>query len=513
MGTGAVVLHQGPDREPTMNLSAMIEKSARYFKDKPAIVFGSRQYTYAEFNTAVNRVARYLLDRGLRPGDRAAIFAGNRPEWAAVYYGIVRAGGVAVCLSASYKKKEIEPLVNDSGARWIFFGPETEEQLPDREEIPATETLGLERDPALVDLFAPTGNPDGKPVMADRGADDPCAILYTGGTTGTPKGAVLSHGNILFTAQNVCYHERTSPQDRSVCFMPLNHVFGGNHIMNSIFYGCGTLVLHRGFDMDRVLASLAENAVTRFFAVPTIYIRMLDNPDSLKGFETVSYCFSAATSMASEIVRRWSETFGLTIHESYGMTETASLVTFNHLYQHRIGSVGTLAGVVEARLVDPEDNPVPVGETGEIVIRGPNIMTGYFNKPKETAHAMRGGWLHSGDIGRFDEEGYLYIVDRIKDLVISGGLNVYPSEVEEILYTHPAVDECVVVGMPDQEYGEAVTAFVILRRGCEAAQEELIAHCKSRMASYKAPKKVVYVQDLPKTPTGKILRRAIREKF
>ena len=496
-----------------MNLSAMIDKAAGFFKDKPAIIFGSRSHTYAELNTAVNRVGGYLLDRGLEPGDRAAIFAGNSPEWAAVYYGIVRAGGVAVCLSASYKKNEIEPLVNDSGARWLFFGPETEEQLPDQEDIPATEVLGLEKDPVLADLFAPEKSPDQRRVMVDREVNDPCAILYTGGTTGTPKGAVLSHGNIIFTAQNICYHERTVPEDRSICFMPLNHVFGGNHIMNSIFYGCGTLVLHRRFEMDRILASLMENAVTRFFAVPTIYIRMLDNPDSLKGFETVTYCFSAATSMASEIVRRWIKTFGLTIHESYGMTETSSLVTFNHLYHHRIGSVGTLAGVVEARLVDPEDNQVPIGETGEIVIRGPNIMTGYFNKPEETAQALRGGWLHSGDIGRFDEDGYLYIVDRIKDLVISGGLNVYPSEVEEVLYTHQAVDECVVVGMPHQEYGEAVTAFVILRGDCEAAEGELIAHCKSRMASYKAPKKVVYVKELPKTPTGKILRRAIREKF
>jgi long-chain acyl-CoA synthetase len=348
-------------------------------------------------------------------------------------------------------------------------------------------------------------------VAAHTDADDPCVILYTGGTTGTPKGAMLTHRNILFTAQNVCYHEATRPEDRSLCFMPLNHVFGGNHIMNGIFYGCGTLVLHEGFDLDRIVASVKEDRVTRFFAVPTVFIRLLADAGQKRHFSSVNYCFSAATSMASEIVRKWTDAYGLTIHEAYGMTETSSLVTYNHMYRHRIGSVGTPAGIVEVRIVDPEGNPAPQGETGEIAIRGPNIMKGYWGKPEETAAMVRNGWLHSGDVGRLDRDGYLFIVDRIKDVIITGGYNVFPSEVEEVLYTHPAISECAVVGLDHEVYGEAVTAFVVLQRGFEFSHTELVAYCKERLASYKVPKEFRPVEQLPKSSTGKILRRMIRE--
>jgi long-chain acyl-CoA synthetase len=299
----------------------------------------------------------------------------------------------------------------------------------------------------------------------------------------------------------------------ALCFLPLNHVFGGVHIMNSTFYGCGTLVIHKSFDMDRLLSSVRNEKVTRFYSVPTVFIRLLNTAQSREYLKSVNYCFSAATSMASEIVRQWREKFNLTIHEAYGMTETSSLVTFNHMYRHKIGSVGTPAGIVEVKIVDEEDNELPPGESGEIVIRGPNIMKGYFNRAEETGKVLQNGWLHSGDVGRLDEDGYLYIVDRIKDLIISGGLNVYPTEVEEILYTHPAVEECAVIGMPHTEYGEAVSAFVRTKPGIACREEDLIAYCKKSIASYKAPKKIIFVQELPKSPAGKILKREIRESF
>jgi long-chain acyl-CoA synthetase len=299
----------------------------------------------------------------------------------------------------------------------------------------------------------------------------------------------------------------------ALCFLPLNHVFGGVHIMNSTFFGCGTLVLHKSFDMDRLLSSVQSEKITRFYSVPTVFIRLLNTAKSREYLMSINYCFSAATSMASEIVRQWRDKFNLTIHEAYGMTETSSLVTFNHMYHHKIGSVGTPAGIVEVKIVDEKDSEVPPGESGEIVIRGPNIMKGYFNKPEETGEVLRNGWLHSGDIGRLDKDGYLYIVDRIKDLVISGGLNVYPTEVEEILYTHAAVEECAVVGMPHTEYGEAVSAFVKKKQGLECSEDDLIDYCKKRIASYKAPKKIFFVDELPKSPAGKILKREIRKSF
>jgi long-chain acyl-CoA synthetase len=281
--------------------------------------------------------------------------------------------------------------------------------------------------------------------------------------------------------------------------------------MNSIMHAYGTLVLHQGFDMDQIVSSIEANGVTRLYAVPTVYIRFLNNPACHSRLRSVGYSFSAATSMPSEIVRRWKDTFGLNIHEAYGMTESSSLVTFNHLYRHKIGSVGTAAGVVEIRIADDRGEPVAEGGEGEILIRGPNVMKGYYNRPAETAKVMAGGWLHSGDMGRIDAEGYLFVVDRIKDMIISGGLNIYPAEVENVLYRHDSVEECAVAGLPHEEYGEAVAAFVQLKPGREAVESELIKFCKKQMASYKAPRKIVFVKDFPRTPQGKLLKRELRK--
>jgi long-chain acyl-CoA synthetase len=439
----------------------------------------------------------------------------NRPEWVAAYYGIIRLGAVAVCIGAAYKKMEVAHLLNESGAARVITCDELTPQVPERDAVRGLEEAVVwEKEPGLESVFNTRQATPHRPFPPiDCGLDDESVILFTGGTTGTPKGAMLTHRNILYTAQNVCYHERAAPEDVALCFLPLHHVFGGNHIMNSLFYGCGTLVLHKSFDMDRMLAAVRAEKITRLYSVPTVFIRLLNAAGSRKYLGSVHYCFSAAASMASEIVRQWREQFNLVIHEAYGMTETASLVTFNHRYRHKVGSVGTPAGVVEVKIVDAQGREAAPGESGEIVIRGPNIMKGYFGKAEETARVLRDGWLHSGDIGRLDDEGYLYIVDRIKDLIISGGLNVYPSEVEEVLYTHPAVEECAVVAMPHAEYGEAVSAFVKRKQGVDCSEAELIDFCKKHFASYKAPKRVQFVAELPKSPAGKILKREIRQSL
>ena len=497
-----------------MNLSSIIDRGALNFADKVALVHDRKRYTYNHLKCAMDRTAFYLSGHGVQRGDRIAIYMPNCPEWVAAYYGIIRLGAVTVCVSAAYKQQEIEHLLNDSQVSLLITCDELLSQVPERETIPTVkDVLVWENDPVLASIFETPSTENEPFVPVDCNPEDECVILFTGGTTGTPKGAMLTHGNILYTAQNVCYHERAVTDDVALCFMPLNHVFGGNHIMNSTFYGCGTMVLHKTFDMDRVLSSIQAEKITRFYSVPTVFIRLLNTENSRKYLASLSYCFSAATSMASEIVRQWQEKFNLTIHEAYGMTETSSLVTFNHLYHHKVGSVGTPAGVVEIKIVDDDHNEAPPGETGEIVIRGPNIMKGYFNRADETEKVLRNGWLHSGDVGRLDEDGYLYIVDRIKDIIISGGLNVYPTEVEEILYTHNAIEECAVVGMPHEEYGEAVTAFVKIKQNGTCAEDELIRFCKEKIASYKAPKKVMIVDELPKSPAGKILKREIKKQF
>jgi long-chain acyl-CoA synthetase len=494
-----------------MNIADEFRYAALYCADKKALIFGDTSYTYAEMNRIIEGVAGLFTRLGISKGDRVSLYMANRPEWIMVYYGIARIGAISVCIPSAYKKDEMKEVVKDSRSAIIVMSEALRSQLPPSEAIPLVRhKIIIEQDEAFQSILRGENSPCA--ILAEKTTgDDTAAILYTGGTTGTPKGAMLTHRNLLYSAQNVAFHERMIPDDVGVNFLPLNHVFAQCHIMHTFFSGCGTLVLFPSFDMDSVSAAVIRYGVTRFYAVPTIFIRFLNNPESRKHLKSLRYVFSGGTSMPAEIVRQWVDAFGIPIHEAYGMTETASIVTFNHLFRHKIGSIGMPAGVIELKVVDANDREVKQGEQGEIIIRGPNIMKGYFEQPEETAMALRNGWLHSGDVGVFDSEGYLYIVDRIKDIVITGGENVYPKEVEDMLHQHHAVSECGVVGLPHREYGEAVTAFVTLKPGTMADERMLISFCKERMASYKAPKAIHFVTDLPKTPQGKILRRELRK--
>jgi long-chain acyl-CoA synthetase len=495
-----------------MNVSDAFEKAALYCPGKRALIYGDKSYSYGEMNSLISRIAEYLTNLGVSKGDRIALYMANRPEWMMFYYGAARIGAVAVCVPGAYKKREVHDVVSDSLSTILVTSEGLTAQIPDPESIPLIrKTIFIEADEVFQSILFERKK-DASAIPAGTTGDDPCSILYTGGTTGTPKGAVLTHRNLLYSAQNVAYHERLEPEDVGICFMPLNHVFAQCHIMNTFFSNCSTLVLFSAFDMDRVVSAVIDHQVTRFYAVPTIFIRILNNADAKKQLKSLRYVFSGGTSMPAEIVRQWVDAFGIPIHESYGMTEAASLVTFNHLFRHKIGSIGMPAGIIEVKVVDANDNEVKQGEQGEIIIRGPNVMKGYFEQPAETAAALRNGWFHSGDVGVFDSEGYLYIVDRIKDIIITGGENVYPKEVEDLLHEHKAVNECGVVGLPHREYGEAVTAFVTLKPGMTADEATLIDFCKERMARYKVPKAIHFVEDLPKTPQGKILRRELRKR-
>lgn len=496
-----------------MNISNILVQGAMCFPKKKALITPNQSYTYEELNRIVDGITLYLRDLGVTREQRVALYLPNIPEWPMFYFGTARLGAVSVCIASALKKQEVIRLINDSLPSVLVTSEELLSQVPDQKEMPhVKDIIVVERDQTLRSIIEGREMKDIPIYRIECEGDDVTTILFTGGTTGVPKGAMITHKNLLYSAQTVCYYERTVPEDVGICFMPLTHVFGQCHIMNSIFYGCGTLVLLKGFDMDRVLAAVFENKVTRFYAVPTIYIRFLNNPECKKYLQTLTYVFSAATSMPEEVVRQWYQEYRLPIHESYGMTESASITTFNHRYRHKVGSVGVPAGLSEIKLFDAQDREVKPGETGEIVIRSPNIMKGYFNQPEETAQAFRGGWFHSGDVGRFDEEGYLYIVDRIKDVIISGGENVFPREVEEVLYSHDAINECAVVGLPHPEFGEAVTAFVTLKEGRIVEEEELIRFCKERLARYKVPKKIHFMKELPKSPQGKILRRELKKK-
>ena len=494
-----------------MNIATILEDAARYFPSRPAVIEGDRTIPFVTFNRDANRIASALINLGVHPGDHVGLCAPNSYRWLLMYFGAIKAGAVAVTFSHLLKKDELEKVLSDCRPKVLFTDDTKLADLPDRSDAPHAVKVVCDHGDIAFSALYDTGSADFRAV--DRQRDATAAILYTGGTTGTPKGAMLSHMNLKSSIFNIAHHERCTPEDRALCFLPLNHVFGQVHIMASTVFSCGATIVQPAFDMDQALDAIARHGVTKFYAVPTIYIRLLGLPDIREKFKSIRYCFSAAASMALEVVREWKQRTGLDIFESYGMTESAAMVTYNHYYRHKVGSVGTPVNIVEVQLRDLAGKMVEPGEQGEICICGPNITKGYLNNPDETRGAFWGQWYRSGDIGVFDEEGYLFIVDRLKDMIITGGENVYPREIEEILYTLPEVQECAVVGLPDAEYGERVTAFIVPRPGYRVDPAALRTNLKTRLANFKVPKEFITVAELPKSSTGKLLKRQIRLNY
>ena len=493
-----------------MNLATNLEWSAFFFPDQPVISEGNSVTSYARLNRQANRVATALLGLNIQPGDQIGIFAPNSGDWIAFYFGVLKAGAVPVTLSSQLSRDELSVLLNHCQPRMIFTAAEKLDILE-----------GFSGSGGLEKIICPGGDLDMKQLTElgsgsfkamDRDRGDIAAILYTGGTTDTPKGVLLSHENINTSIHNVVFNERSTPEDRALCFLPFNHVFGQMHIMNATILSGGCLEMLPAFEMDQILRLLAAGQVTKLFAVPTIYTRFLGLDRLKQRLGNVRYCFSAAASMAADTVRQWQAQTGLAIYEGYGMTEAAPVVTYNHYYRHVIGSVGTAAPGVEIQIRDQDGHLLEQGQEGEICARGRNIMQGYLNNPEGNRAAFwANGWFRSGDIGRFDPDGYLYIVDRLKDMIITGGENVYPKEVEDVLYARPEVEECAIIGLPDPEWGERVTAFIVARPSEQIDPQALKAFLKSRLSAFKVPKEFRTVSELPKSPAGKILKRRLRE--
>jgi len=494
-----------------MNVATNLDYAAFHFPDHIAVIEGDRSVSFAEFKRDANRIASALVSVGVQPGDHVALCAPNSYAWLAFYFGALKAGAVAVTFSHLLRKDELSRTLEDCRPKVLFTADEKLEDLGDYRQGPHPTLVVCDHGDISFARLAEKGTAGFKTV--DRHRHDTAAILYTGGTTGVPKGAMLSHENLQTSIFNVAHYERSTQDDRALCFLPLNHVFGQMHIMNATVFSGGGLVIQPGFDLDKVLEAIERHRVTKFYAVPTVYIRLLRLPDLRERMGSVRYCFSAAASMAIEVVREWKARTGLNIYEAYGMTESASIVTYNHYYRHVVGSVGTPANLVEVQIRDLEGNVLGPGERGEICICGPNITKGYLNQPEETEAAFWGDWFRSGDIGVIDEDGYLYVVDRLKDMIITGGENVYPREVEEVLYTRPEVLECAVIGLPDPEYGERVTAFIVPQKGQQIDPASLRDYLKARLAAFKVPKEYITVDELPKSGAGKVLKREIRKRY
>jgi long-chain acyl-CoA synthetase len=490
------------------NLASLLTDSAARDRQRTAIKLDDAELSFAQLDGASAHLAGLLAQHGFQPGDRVGVMLPNVPHFPIVYYGILRAGGVVVPMNVLLKEREVAYYLEDSGAKllfaWADFGAEA------RPGAAAAGAELIEVDPTgFIDLV---GAAPARPELADVADDDTAVILYTSGTTGKPKGAELTHANLYVNALTKLETLiQLSADDVILGALPLFHSFGQTAAMNAGLMAGACLTLLPRFDPLKALQMMERDRVSVFLGVPTMYTAMLgvpagERPDT----SSLRVCISGGASLPVEVLRAFEGQFGTKILEGYGLSETSPVASFNHPDRDRKpGSIGTPIRDVRMRVVDEQDEELPAGEVGEIVIQGPNVMKGYWNRPDATAEAMRGGWFHTGDMAKVDEDGYFFIVDRKKDLIIRGGYNVYPREVEEVLYEHPAVAEAAVVAVPHAELGEEVGAAVALKAGAEASPEQLQAFVKERVAAYKYPRHVWLVGELPKGPTGKILKREI----
>jgi long-chain acyl-CoA synthetase len=492
-----------------MNLAANLIRNAADHPDRVVLRLGNDVLTYRDLDESSARVAGLLAGRGVRPGQPIAVMLPNVPEYAVVYYGVLRAGGVVVPMNPLLKAREIAYHLGDSGAPVILAWHTTAGEVTAVATPTAAEAVIVEP-AAFADLLAETAPAR---EVVDRAAHDTAVLLYTSGTTGRPKGAELTHGN-LATNVEITRSDllEVGPDDVIFGGLPLFHSFGQTcTLIVAVSMGASLSLLPR-FDPKQALEMLAHHRATVFVGVPTMYSALLAVPDR-DGYDlsALRVCMSGGAAMPVEVLRQFEKAFGCTVLEGYGLSETSPVASFNHPHRERkTGSIGTPIRGVEMRVVDDARAEVPQGEVGEIAIRGHNIMKGYWNKPEATAEVITAdGWFHTGDLGRVDEDGYYFIVDRKKDLIIRGGYNVYPREIEEVLFEHPAVAEAAVIGVPHPQLGEEVAAAVALKPGATITTDELRSFVKDQVAAYKYPRHVWFVTTLPKGPTGKVLKREI----
>jgi long-chain acyl-CoA synthetase len=492
-----------------MNLAVNLTRNAAAHPDRVAIRLGDDVVTYRDLDESSAGVARLLAGRGVRPGQPVAIMLPNVPEYAAAYYGVLRMGGVVVPMNPLMKGREVAYYLGDSGAPVILAWHPTADEVAAGAAQAGAEAVVVEP-AAFGDLPAET-TPAREVV--DRADDDTAVLLYTSGTSGRPKGAELTHGNLTRNVEVVGSDLLEIGRD-DVIFggLPLFHSFGQTVTLNTAISVGASLSLLPRFDPKQALDLLAHHRATVFAGVPTMYSALLAVPDRDDyDLPALRVCVSGGAAMPVEVLRQFEKAFGCTVLEGYGLSETSPVASFNHPHRERKpGSIGTPIRDVEMRVVDDARAETPQGEVGEIAIRGHNIMKGYWNKPEATAEVVSAdGWFHTGDLGRVDEDGYYYIVDRKKDLIIRGGYNVYPREIEEVLYEHEAVAEAAVIGVSHPALGEEVGAAVVLKPGATVTTDELRGYVKGQVAAYKYPRHVWFVTTLPKGPTGKILKREI----
>jgi long-chain acyl-CoA synthetase len=490
-----------------VNLAANLTGSAARHPDRTALRLDGAELSYGELDAASARVAALLRGRGVAAGDRVALMLPNVPEFVFAYYGALRAGAIVVPVNTMLKEREVSYFLDDAAAEvlvaWHALAEEAEAGARQAGSRCLFVTPGeFER---LLRAVEPIAG------VAERDGSDTAVLFYTSGTTGRPKGAELTHDNLSRNATAVAELYPLTEADRTLGALPLFHSYGQTASLNATIIAGGSLSLIPRFDAEVVLRTIDRDRITVFQGVPTMYSALLNHPQrDAYDVSTLRICVSGGASIAVEVLRGFEQAFGCKVLEGYGLSETSPVACNNRPDRERKpGSIGIPLPGVEMKVIDDEGGELPTGEVGEIVIRGYNVMKGYWRRPEATADAIRDGWLRTGDLARVDEDGYFFIVDRKKDMIIRGGYNVYPREIEEVLYEHPAVREAAVVGIPDPDLGEEVGAAVAVDEDHAVEPEELREFVKARVAAYKYPRRVWFVDELPTGPTGKILKREI----
>lgn len=508
-----------------MNLGDIPRRNARRFPDKTGIVFGDTRLTWREVNDRVNRLVHALQAGALSAGDRVAILAQNDHRYLEIYWALAKAGLIAVPLNYRLVEREMAQLLGHAKARAIIAGP----------DYAAMSRALLERVASLERVLAFGGSwpfaddyeallascPCDEPELG-AGEDDPFAILYTSGTTGLPKGAVVTHRNLENNSFNQIVADRSDPDDINLTATPLYHMGALFVATTYTFLGCTNVILP-AFDPAEVQRTIDREKITVCLLVPTMLNLVLNHPEfGRHDLSSLRLIFYGGSIMPQPVLRRAIETIGCSFTQGYGLTETIEatfLTARDHVLdgdpdrERRLASVGREAVNAEVRVVDDDGRDLGPGEVGEVLIRSHSVIREYWRAPEETSRAIRDGWFYTGDIGYLDQDHYLYIVDRKKDVIISGGTNIYPKEIEDVLYQHPAVLEAAVIGVPDPLWGESVKAIVALRPEQSASEDELIDFCRESLAGYKRPRSVEFVASLPRNPSGKILKRELRSTF
>jgi long-chain acyl-CoA synthetase len=511
-----------------LNLSTCIQESARRYPSKIAYVFGDTELTFAQVNAAANMVANGLVAIGIKPGDKVGLSCYNLPFFPIVYFGILKAGAVVVPLSVLLKKDEIAYHLTDSDAKAYFCFVGTEDlpmgqmghagfqeaplcedffMIMPKSEMPSsiegTQTLG-----SLMNGQSPAFD------TVQTTAEDTAVIIYTSGTTGRPKGAELTHSSLMQNAILSADLGTLNKDDTLLIVLPLFHIFAMTVLMNAGAYRSCKAILLPKFDAETVFTLLQKHKVTIFAGVPTMYWGLLNYKEEKFDYKAISAnlkcCYSGGAALPVNVLEEFEARFKVEILEGYGMSEGSPVVTFNMKeFGRKPGSVGKPVWGVDVKIVDDKDSEVPTGEKGELIYRGHNVMKGYYKRPESNAKTLKMGWLYSGDVAIKDEDGFYFIVDRTKEMIIRGGFNVYPREVEEVMTKHEAVSLVAVIGIPDEKMGEEIRACVVLKPGKSVSDSELMAWTKKHIAAYKYPRQIRFMDALPMSATGKIMKKEL----